>query len=75
MLGKAAAMNAVQFRTSMLYLSFALEALIKILPVRSEQTTAVAANLVDSLLVYGEDAFIAMIRLEGNAERISKTFE
>ena len=72
MLGKAVAMNVVLFRTSMLYLMFTVEVLLKVLSVRSEQLPVVASNLVDSLVVYGEDAFAAMVRLEVGVERISK---
>ena len=45
---------------------------MKVLPLNSEQLGAVEASLVDSLIVYGEEMFVALVRLEGNVERISK---
>jgi hypothetical protein len=71
-LGKAAALNAVQFRNSMINFSSTLETLLRVLPVSSEKSSTLSGMLADSLLVYGESALVAMVRMEHIAERASK---
>lgn len=71
-LGKAAALNAVQFRNSMINFSSTLETLLRVLPASSKKSSTLSGTLADSLLVYGESALVAMVRMERIAERASK---
>ena len=71
-LGKACAMNVVQFRTSLINLLICIEGIFKLLPHESEARPQIVAGLVDQTILFGEELFIAMIRLEKNVESVSK---
>jgi hypothetical protein len=71
-LGKQAAMNVVQFRSSLLYLLGTMEGLFKLIPHKSEKSPTTIANFVDQMILYGEELLVAMIRLESKTEAISK---
>lgn len=72
MLGKAPAMNVVQFRTSLLFLLSTMEGVLKLLPHEADERPKIVADLVDQVIVYGEEMLVALIRLERNIERISQ---
>lgn len=72
MLGKGIAIHVVQFRTSFLFMSLALEGVLKLIPHEAEDRPKIIADLVDNIIVYGEDLLVALIRLEQNVESISK---
>jgi hypothetical protein len=71
-LGKGPAMNVVQFRTSLLVMMSALDGVLKVFSVDSEHRPKLIAGLADHLIVYGEDALVALIRLERNVDQLSK---
>ena len=72
MLGRAIAMNVIQFRTSMVDISAAFEQGMRLAFIQGEQRGAVLANLVDQIVLLGEAALIAFIRLERHVDRVSK---
>ena len=71
LLGKAAAMNVIQFRSNMLSLSNTFESALKLLHAEADNKPEAIASLVDAMVVSGEDALTAFIRLEGNVDAIS----
>lgn len=76
-LGKAFARNVVQFRVSMQYLLAAFEGILKSVAIESElaesaELAKVVAQLVDSIIISGEELVIAMIRLERDVDSLIK---
>ena len=72
MLGRAVAMNVIQFRTSILDISNVIEGAIKLMGLQGEQRATSLAQLVDQVVILGESALIAFIRLERHVDRVSK---
>ena len=72
MLGRAVAMNVIQFRTSSLDISNVIEGAIKLMGLQGEQRATSLAQLVDQVVILGESALIAFIRLERHVDRVSK---
>jgi len=72
MLGRAVAMNVIQFRTAMVDITAAIEGVVRLTLVQGEQRAAVLASMVDQIVLLGETALIAFIRLERHADRVSK---
>jgi hypothetical protein len=72
MLGKGTAIHVVQFRTSLLYLLLSFEGVLKLIPHEADDRPKIIADLVDNMIVYGEEVLVAMIRLEQNVESISR---
>ena len=71
-LGKGIAIHVVQFRTSFLYMSMAFESVLKLIPHEADDRPKIIADLVDNIIVYGEELLVALIRLEQNVESLSK---
>ncbi|MBH9648125.1 hypothetical protein [Burkholderia vietnamiensis] len=71
-LGKAVAMNVVQFRTSLFFMMSSLECILKEISNGSNLSSTFVTSQVDSIITYGEEFLIAFIRLENNVDWLSK---
>ena len=72
MLGRAIALNVIQFRTSMLDAVAALQAIGLFSKSTAEHRTSAIANMIDEVVIHGESALVAFIRLERQVAQISK---
>lgn len=74
MLGRAAAMNVVQFRTAAIGIAGLAEGAFKLMADETTPTApdAVVDQFVDQVVIQGEDLLAAFVRLERQADRISK---
>jgi hypothetical protein len=72
LLGRAVAMNVIQFKTSVIDLLSAIEGVVKLAGVEGEQRAPVMAHLVDQVVIHGEEALVALIRLDRQVDALSK---
>lgn len=72
MLGRAVAMNVIQFRTSVLDLSAVIEGALKLAHIQGEHRVVAMTSLVDQVVTLGETALVAFVRLERHVDRISR---
>jgi hypothetical protein len=72
LLGRAVAINTVQFRFALQHLMIAIASMIKILGLESANSGSAMADSIDHIVVHGEDFLVAMIRLEKLVDHISK---
>lgn len=71
-LGRQVSIHAIQFRTALLAILGAFEGGLKMATLEGEQRTAVFTYLVDQVVVQGEGAFVAFIRLEQYVDQITR---
>lgn len=72
LLGRAVAMNVIQFKTSVIDLFAAMEGVVKLAGIQGELRAPVMAHLVDQVVTHGEEALVALIRLERQVDALSK---
>lgn len=72
MLGRSVALNVIQFRTSMVDAVAALQAIVLLAKSTTDHRASAIANMIDEVVVHGETALVAFIRLERQVARISK---
>ncbi len=71
-LGRAFAFNVVQFRVSLCQLFLCVESLPAVLEVEESHRGALLAQVIDQLVLHGEDFFESLLRLERGIDRASK---
>jgi|GEM_PF-5628588 len=71
-LGSSVAMNVIQFRTAMIDVLSSLEGLFKVIQLDLRDSKDTIAELVDQIIVSGDDAFDSFVRLDRAVDAISK---
>lgn len=71
-LGRVFAVNVVQFRDSLSTVMVGMEGVFKILSIESPRTGKLVSDMVDQLILSGEDFFVAQIRLQRAVDQMTK---
>lgn len=72
MLGRQIAVHAIQFRTALLAVLAAIESGMRIAELQGEQRASMSAHLIDQVVIQGEMAMVAFIRLEQHVDRLTQ---
>ena len=71
-LGSSVAMNVIQFRAAMIDVLSAIEGLLKVIQLDPKDSKSTIAELVDQIIVSGDDALESFIKLDRTVDAISK---